>query len=168
MQVELYVQDDHQELIEDSDARISPQAWGDWFHRWLQILESELPPALSYEIGLRLTDDAEIQALNHQYRHQNQPTDVLTFAALEVNCPQSPEMSASMPLYLGDIVISVPRAKHQAQEMGHSLSTELKWLAAHALLHLLGWDHPDEESLVRMLNKQVNLLQSIGVNINVA
>ncbi len=168
MQVEVYVQNDNQQFLEENNTPIAPEAWGEWFHRWLEILEAELPPAFSYEIGLRLTDDAEIQILNHQYRHQNKPTDVLSFAALETDFPQSPEMLTSMPLYLGDIVISVATAQRQAQQMGHSLSTELQWLAVHALLHLLGWDHPDEQSLVRMLDKQVTLLQSIGVNINIA
>lgn len=147
---------------------IAAETWETWFNRWLEILRPNIPPAQAYELSLRLTDNAEIQALNAQYRHQNQPTDVLAFAALEVDCPQPAEDMATLPLYLGDIVISVDTAQQQAQQQGHSLQTELAWLAAHGLLHLLGWDHPDEDSLTRMLNEQVILLQMIGFAINSA
>ena len=146
--------------------RITPETWSDWFHRWLETLHPYLPPAPSYEIGLRLTDDAEIQSLNAQYRHQDKPTDVLSFATLEVDFPQSPEMMDG-PLYLGDIVISVDTAQRQAQQQGHSLLTELAWLTSHGLLHLLGWDHPDEEQLMQMLQQQVILLNTISVDIDI-
>jgi probable rRNA maturation factor len=72
-----------------------------------------------------------------------------------------------MPLYLGDVVISVDTAHRQAQQQGHSLKTELAWLATHGLLHLLGWDHPDEESLMEMLNQQETLLQIVNLTIQV-
>jgi probable rRNA maturation factor len=113
-----------------------------------------------------LTDDSQIQELNAQYRQQNKPTDVLAFAALEVDFPQSKEMLASVPLYLGDIIVSVDTAQRQAQQQEHSLLTELVWLVAHGLLHLLGWDHPDEKSLERMLKQQVILLNTIGIAID--
>jgi probable rRNA maturation factor len=67
------------------------------------------------------------------------------------------------PLYLGDIIISVETAQKQAQ--GHSLAQELAWLAAHALLHFLGWDHPTEAELLTMLQKQSELLQQVGVTL---
>ncbi len=70
-------------------------------------------------------------------------------------------------LYLGDIVVSVNTAQRQAQQQKHSLLTELAWLAAHGLLHLLGWDHPDEESLIQMLKQQVILLETIGIDIDI-
>ncbi len=146
---------------------ISTSTWENWFDKWLETMKPELPPANAYELTLRLTDDSEIQTLNAQYRHKNQPTDVLAFAALEVDSPQlPPEMQLSVPLYLGDVVISVDTAHQQAQQQGHSLQTELAWLATHGLLHLLGWDHPDEESLLEMLNQQETLLQSVELTIN--
>lgn len=173
LRVELYVEDDFYELspttsvkFEEIDPRITPETWENWFNRWLEILHPHIPPAPSYEIGLRLTDDSQIQELNAQYRQQNKPTDVLAFAALEVDFPQSEEMLASLPLYLGDIIVSVDTAQRQAQQQEHTLPTELAWLAAHGLLHLLGWDHPDEESLGRMLEQQVILLKAIGIAID--
>ncbi|MBE9051258.1 rRNA maturation RNase YbeY [Nostocales cyanobacterium LEGE 11386] len=173
MRVELDVQDLFYELsptaatnFGENDVRVAPKTWENWFSQWLENLQPDLPLAPSYEIGLRLTDDTEIQSLNAQYRHQNKPTDVLAFAALEVDCPQSPEM-ATAPLYLGDIVVSVNTAQHQAQQQGHSLPTELAWLASHGLLHLLGWDHPNEEELRKMLKQQVKLLETIGIDIDI-
>jgi len=152
------------ELSNNVDSSIAAETWQNWFERWLEDLP-DLPPAPAYELSLRLTDDAEIQDLNAHYRHQDKPTDVLAFAALEVDFPQPVQMQSS-PLYLGDIVISVDTASRQAQQQKHTLQAELAWLATHGLLHLLGWDHPDENSLVRMLNQQALLLQSIGISIN--
>lgn len=149
------------------DAAISSEIWETWFQHWLEQLEADLPTSHAYELSLRLTDDTEIQALNAQYRHKNQPTDVLAFAALEVDYPQiDDESAASLPLYLGDIVISVETAQKQAMQIGHSLQHELAWLAAHALLHLLGWDHPDQPSLSCMLKQQELLLQTVGLSID--
>jgi probable rRNA maturation factor len=171
VQVELYLQEyfyessQSQVVDEDESFRISPQTWELWFQRWLEILSAEIPLASVYEVGLLLTDDLEIQALNAQYRNQNKPTDVLSFSQLEVDIPLPEEIDTSASLYLGDLVISVETAFRQAQQQDHSLLTELAWLASHGLLHLLGWDHPDEDSLSRMLNKQVILLKEIGVSI---
>jgi probable rRNA maturation factor len=161
LQVELYLEN----CVEDFSL-IPPETWENWFQEWLEILNDYLPTAPSYEVSLRLTTDTEIQTLNSQYREQDKPTDVLAFASLEANLPQSEEMLASMPLYLGDIIVSVDTAQRQAQQQEHSLSTELAWLTAHGLLHLLGWDHPDEESLMEMLQQQVILLEKIGMIIN--
>ncbi len=175
MQVEVNVQDCYftasRSGVSSDNTFSSPIAaptWEGWFSQWLEALQPTLSPADAYELTLRLTDDREIQALNAQYRHKNQPTDVLAFAALEVNSPQlPPEIQLSMPLYLGDVVISVDTADRQAQEQGHSLETELAWLATHGLLHLLGWDHPDEESLIGMLNQQKTLLQKVDLTIGI-
>ncbi len=169
MQVEVSVQDcfftasrSAATEANQSLCSIATSTWEYWFYRWLETMQPNLPSASAYELTLRLTDDTEIQALNAQYRQKNQPTDVLAFAALEVDSPQLPtEMQLSMPLYLGDVVISVETAHRQAQQQGHSLQTELAWLATHGLLHLLGWDHPDEDSLMTMLNQQETLLQVV-------
>jgi len=147
---------------------IALEQWETWFQDWLKSLsqieqEEQIPLNLdqAYELSLRLTDDTEIQTLNAQYRQIDKPTDVLAFAALEVDSPQIEEMR-SLPLYLGDIVISVETAQQQAAQQGHDLSYELAWLAAHGLLHLLGWDHPDDDRLMRMLSQQEALLQVVG------
>ncbi|WP_041238214.1 rRNA maturation RNase YbeY [Gloeothece citriformis] len=148
---------------ETPTAPISSETWQSWFQTWLDILLPTLKSADSCELSLRLTDDQEIQFYNAQYRHKNQPTDVLAFAALEVDVPNLINESFDEPLYLGDIIISIDTAKRQATEQGHSLTQELAWLAAHGFLHLLGWDHPDDESLSAMLAQQETLLNNIGL-----
>ncbi|MER3435233.1 MAG: rRNA maturation RNase YbeY [Leptolyngbya sp. ERB_1_1] len=160
MQIEVSVQDCfHQELP------IQSETWEIWFRKWLEMMKPmqdglPLHPEEQYELSLRLTDDREIQSLNQNYRFKDQPTDVLAFASLEVDCPQFDELNTE-PLYLGDIVISVETADQQASP--HDLETELAWLAAHGLLHLLGWDHPDDASLLRMLDQQQILLNAVGL-----
>ena len=140
--------------------------WQHWFQQWVELLSPELSPIQSYELGLLLTDDHEIQTLNAHYRQVNQPTDVLAFAALEADHPQSPELLSTLPLYLGDIVISVNTAQRQAQQQSCFLEQELAWLASHGLLHLLGWDHPDEAHLMQMLDQQARLLRAVGFQIS--
>ncbi|NEP81034.1 MAG: rRNA maturation RNase YbeY [Okeania sp. SIO3B3] len=144
---------------------ISSENWAYWFQKWLEILQPNIPPAENYELTLRLTGDGEIQILNHQYRDQNQPTDVLAFAAMEVNIPRPKVLDSDLQLYLGDIVISVETAIRQARQLEHSLTTELVWLAAHGFLHLLGWDHLDEQSWQQMVKQQLFLLNAVGINI---
>jgi probable rRNA maturation factor len=174
LQVEITVQ----EAVEHPASPVDLETWQIWFQHWLEAMPTLPHPGSDpsrldgYELCLRLTDDAEIQALNAQYRHKNQPTDVLAFAALEVESPPLPpadldpgeEASLSAePLYLGDIVISLETAQRQAEQRQHPLRQELAWLAAHALLHLLGWDHPDQASLLKMLQQQEVLLQTVGI-----
>ncbi|WP_124974980.1 rRNA maturation RNase YbeY [Aphanothece sacrum] len=149
---------------ESQEWKISAETWQKWFQTWLESLLNHLPPAPSYELSLRLTGDEEIQAFNAQYRQKNQPTDVLAFAALEVDVPNP--LDTSEPLYLGDIVISLETAHRQAEQQSHTLTIELAWLAAHGLLHLLGWDHLDDETLEEMLGEQETLLQNIHVYSN--
>lgn len=159
--------DDRRDWASDPTALPCPIAtdlWEDWFQAWLVALQPNLSPIESYELSLRLTGDREMQHLNHQYRQQDQSTDVLAFAALESTFVQPQALQSTLPLYLGDIVISVGTAQRQADVQEHSLDVELAWLAAHGLLHLLGWDHPDEESLSRMLKQQQVLLEIVGLN----
>ena len=139
--------------------------WQALFSRWLAQLAGELPAELhasAYSLGLLLTDDATIAALNGQWRQRPEPTDVLSFAAQE-ECedgrplPPLPD-GLEACLELGDIVISLESAARQAAAAGTSLEAELQFLASHGLLHLLGWDHPDEASLATMLSRQEALI----------
>lgn len=166
IEIELSVQDKYwSEAVAGGSQgeAIAAEVWEKWFETWLERLQDRLPEACGYELSIRLSGDREIQALNAQYRHQDKPTDVLSFAATEAEYAVSELLGEEMPLYLGDIMISVDTARRQAQSQGHPLQIELAWLAAHGLLHLLGWDHPDEESLTRMLNEQETLLQAVGL-----
>ncbi|MEM9137447.1 MAG: rRNA maturation RNase YbeY [Cyanobacteria bacterium P01_F01_bin.42] len=144
------------------ESTIAACQWESWFKAWLTTLELNLSPIESYSLSLRLTDDERIQHFNSTFRHVNRPTDVLAFASLEREGMPS-QIWKSMPLELGDIVISVETALRQAPEHEHSLPQEMAWLASHGLLHLLGWDHPDAQQLKTMLHKQDQLLHQIGL-----
>lgn len=143
------------------ESPVTPDLLHQWFCTWLKSLD--LPAAPAYELSLRLTDNQEIQSFNSQYRQQDRPTDVLAFAALETDAPLLPE--SEDPLYLGDLIVSVEMAEDQAQQQGHSAMVELAWLSAHGLLHLLGWDHPDEASLEAMWAQQESLLGQVGLEL---
>ena len=143
---------------------VSAETWQEWFKLWLMEMKSEIIPAEHCELSLCLTGDEEIEQLNFQYRQQKRPTDVLAFVTSDVSVPVPMDMSYQQePFYLGDIVISLETALRQAQEQNHSLTIELAWLAAHGLLHLLGWDHPDETSLRQMLTQQQRLMQKVDL-----
>ena len=98
------------------------------------------------------------QDLNSAWRQKTGPTDVLSFAALD----DAGDWMEGPSIELGDIVISLDTARRQASEQEHSLTRELHWLVSHGLLHLLGWDHPDEASLAAMLQLQEQLLDGGG------
>jgi probable rRNA maturation factor len=142
---------------------IASEKWQEWFAIWEKYLLSA--KAGEYELSLAVTNDVTIQQLNLQYRQQDRPTDVLSFAALESEMPEIPKGMSDYiePTYLGDIIISQTTAVSQAQERDHSLTYELAWLAAHGFLHLLGWDHPDEQSLEAMLAEQDIMLNLISL-----
>ena len=152
---------------EDSESHISRNLnlttipWTNWLQVWLKALNVERKLNRGSEVSLRLTSDRQIQQFNAQYRSIDKPTDVLAFAATESEIIIPTELNE--PLYLGDIVISVETANRQAKSQNHSLITELAWLSSHGLLHLLGWDHPDDSSLEQMLLRQSQLIDSIEV-----
>ena len=202
-----------------ADAARAERHWQDLLALWLAALAAELPADLrsgAYSLGLMLTDDASIAALNSTWRQRNEPTDVLSFAALESGLEDGPPLPLPPGLFeaagqfeeddeddeedweedednrivpdgldpergsalehavaldpseawepgdealeLGDIVISLETASRQAAAAGTSLEAELLFLASHGLLHLLGWDHPDEASLTAMLCRQEALI----------
>jgi probable rRNA maturation factor len=144
----------------------NPELWQSDLCRWLETLRenrvdptvSELTACEEISLGLQFTGDQEIAELNGRWRGLPQPTDVLSFAALESEMP----LQQTTTLELGDIVVSVPTAARQALEQGHSLERELQWLVSHGLLHLLGWDHPDEPTLNAMIACQERLLAMAG------
>nr|WP_206529468.1 rRNA maturation RNase YbeY [Brevibacillus sp. SYP-B805] len=123
---------------------------------------------VSGEVVITIVDDARIHELNREYRGVDRPTDVLSFALNEAG-EEEPDIfldeseADDYPNMLGDIVISLPRARAQAEEYGHSLERELCFLTVHGFLHLLGYDHgsPDEEK--EMFGRQEEVLQAIGL-----
>lgn len=110
------------------------------------------------ELTLILTGNSHIQELNRQYREQDQITDVLAFPYGE------PDPDSGLN-YLGDVVISLPQARSQAQQAGHDLKAELSLLAVHGVLHLLGHDHADAAAKEEMWARQSRALAALGFDI---
>ena len=159
------------ELLAEAGALADPLAGVELWHEriggWLAQMAAELPAELqapAYSLGLSLVGDAEIAELNSDWRHKPGPTDVLAFAAQDEASGGAPPMPMpggggdDEPLELGDIVISLETAARQAPDHEHDLRQELLFLATHGLLHLLGWDHPDDASLAAMLARQERLI----------
>lgn len=115
------------------------------------------------EAGITLADDAYLQELNRAYRGIDAPTDVLAFAMLE-SAPGEPPCGEAGPELMGDVVISLERARAQADEYGHSLRRELAYLAVHGMLHLLGYDHasPDAEQKMREAAEEILAANGLG------
>jgi len=111
------------------------------------------------ELTLVLTDDQGIQALNRDFLGEDAPTDVLSFSAQEDGGPFVAALEASA--YLGDVIISYPRAAEQAAEQGHPVEQELDLLVVHGVLHLLGYDHAGEEEKAVMWARQDDILRSL-------
>jgi probable rRNA maturation factor len=108
------------------------------------------------ELSIILTDDARLHELNLSYRKVDAPTDVLSFPASETD----PETGAR---YIGDILISIPRAQSQAQAAGHPLEAEVQLLVVHGVLHLLGHDHARAKDKARMWKAQAAVLERLGL-----
>lgn len=116
------------------------------------------------ELSVTFTDNQRIQEVNREYRNKDQVTDVISFAMEELGEGEVSIVGGEdMPRILGDIIISVPRAKEQAEEYGHSFTRELGFLAVHGLLHLLGYDHMTEDDEKKMFGKQKDILDAYGL-----
>ena len=114
------------------------------------------------ELSVTLTDDEGIRALNREYRGVDRPTDVLSFPMYAFEDGDLPPKEGDFTL--GDVVISVERAKEQAAKYGHTIRREIAFLTVHSILHLLGWDHETSEQDERkMFAKQDEIMSAIGI-----
>jgi probable rRNA maturation factor len=113
-----------------------------------QWLVCVAPARARGEVGIALVSSARMRDLNQKYRHKNYPTDVLSF-------PISSSASFAVEICLGDIVIAREVARRQARAAGHSLEAELRILALHGLLHLLGYDHERDQGQMERLETRL-------------
>lgn len=113
------------------------------------------------EISLTIVDNEEIKSLNNMYRNINKETDVLSFPL--VDDFDSLKLEDDILLALGDIIISIEKAKTQANDYNHSLKRELCFLTVHSMLHLLGYDHMTEEEEKIMFEKQDIVLNKLNI-----
>ena len=125
------------------------------------------------EVDLTLTDDEAIHELNRTYRSIDRATDVLSFPLIEYpsagdfseleDCDDffSPESGEAM---LGDIVISVDHVREQAESFGHSLKREYAFLICHSMLHLMGYDHMEDDERIEMEAEQKRIMEALQIN----
>jgi probable rRNA maturation factor len=111
------------------------------------------------DISIVIGDDNLLKKLNSQYLNVDAPTDVLSFPASEVD----PDTKS---IYLGDVIISLPRAEDQATAGGHPLGDELQLLVVHGTLHLLGYDHLAQADKKKMQVAQDNVVKQLGLNLH--
>ncbi|MFC7440618.1 rRNA maturation RNase YbeY [Laceyella putida] len=120
----------------------------------------ELPPV---EVSVTIVDNEQIHHMNKEYRKVDRPTDVLSFPLWEPDEEWVIEEEEER-VPLGDIVISLPKAREQAREYGHSIEREVGFLAVHGFLHLLGYDHETKEEEEEMFAKQEAILNLVGLH----
>ena len=111
------------------------------------------------EISLTLVEPEEIKSLNAEYRNVDCVTDVLSFPQFE----DKEQMPSEGELCLGDVVICVERAQQQAEEYGHSFEREMVYLLVHSLLHLLGYDHMDDDEKAIMREKEEHVMEHVDL-----
>lgn len=116
------------------------------------------------ELSINFVDNREIQIINRNYRQIDRPTDVISFALEEMGEGELEIIGEDIPLILGDIVISIDKAKEQAEEYNHGLERELGFLTLHGFLHLLGYDHMKEVDEKKMFARQEELLNGFGLS----
>jgi probable rRNA maturation factor len=110
-------------------------------------------------LDILLTDDAEMQELNRDWRGQDKPTNVLSFAALDDDGPLPP---APVPVALGDIAVAFETVEREAQEQGKAFADHLAHMIVHGVLHLLGYDHQDEATALVMEKLERTVLTGMG------
>ena len=121
-------------------------------------------------ISITLTEPAEIEKINKQYRNIDRPTDVLSFPMFEKdeldNFIEKNVKNTDVNMQgdiLGDVVISIPKVYEQAEEYGHSFERELAYMVVHGFYHLMGYDHMEEEDKKIMREKEENVLSKLGI-----
>ncbi len=114
-------------------------------------------------VSVSFVDNKYIHKINKKYRGIDRPTDVISFAFVDAEGNYDKILSSPGVVVLGDIYISIDKAKEQAEEYGHSLHRELSFLFIHGLLHLLGFDHMKEEDEKIMFSLQDEILSAKGI-----
>jgi probable rRNA maturation factor len=145
---------------EQDKVQLDLAAWQTTAER-ISTLVGEHPDDVEW--SLTFVDDEAIKTFNSEYRGYDRPTDVLSFSQLEGDDDfPTPEEGAQV---LGDVVISVERAKEQAAERGHAFEAELALLITHGLLHLVGEDHDTPERKDSMWARQQEVLDALGYEV---
>ena len=141
----------------------------EWDEKWNEIVKKAVRTSLDYEefeteceISISIVTNDEIQKLNKEFRNIDKATDVLSFPQLTFEEGEIADVNEDNEIILGDIVISIDKAKQQAEEYEHSLKREIAFLTVHSMLHLMGYDHMEQQEEKEMIKKQKEILQQAG------
>jgi len=140
------------------DEPFDQEVHADWLEGAALAALDHQKTSTASELTIVVSDDAHLQDLNRQYLDIDAPTDVLSFPAEET------DLESGNP-YLGDIILSFPRAQEQARSGGHPVEDEIRLLVVHGVLHLLGYDHGEEEEQKVMWAAQAEILEQLGSSI---
>lgn len=116
----------------------------------------------AFELSILLSDDEQVQELNRDYRGKDKPTNVLSFPALECEAPGHLLLEPG-PLHLGDIVLAYGVVTREADAQGISFDDHLSHLIIHGVLHLIGFDHIENEEAEEMEALEIVLLKEFGI-----
>lgn len=119
----------------------------------------DLPEGI-VELSIVLADDATVQGLNRDWRGKDQPTNVLSFASLD---DKDAPLVPGAPLLLGDVVLAFETCAAEARDQGKPLADHFGHLVVHGVLHLLGYDHLDDEEAAEMESLETTLLAALGI-----
>lgn len=126
------------------------------------VLEHEGYPS-DTEVTVLFVDDDAITGYNERFMGREGPTDVLAFPLEELQAGVAPAPPRSgPPLHLGDVIIAPDKVSRQADERGVAFDDELSLMVVHGVLHLMGWDHPDDDLAERMEAKEADILARVG------
>lgn len=115
------------------------------------------------EVSITIVSDAEIQEINREYRGVDRPTDVISFEMQDDLDDLPLDVQRQVGNMLGDIIVSIDRAREQAAEYNHSVEREVGFLVVHGFLHLLGYTHDSEEEEQQMFTRQKEILRQYGL-----
>lgn len=139
------------------------ESYEDFYLELMDVTFKKLNIKCDPIVSVSIVDNRYIHKINKKYRHIDRPTDVISFAFLDSENNYDKVLFSPGPVVLGDIYISLEKVKEQAKEYGHSLHRELSFLFVHGLLHLLGYDHMNEEDEKEMFQLQEEILSEKGV-----
>jgi probable rRNA maturation factor len=152
--IEISIQDPAWEKLEDVDTMVRNAAY--------IALDTAILPKIAQdrqmEASIVLANDDLLHILNREYRDKDEPTNILTFAALDAEEPESDGV-----LQLGDIMLSYETIRRQAREEGKFMKDHVKHMVVHGVLHLLGYDHETDDQATDMETLEIRILERLGV-----
>lgn len=153
-------------LIDNRQTKVDASGLEALVERAIKATLEEEEVVDEVEVSVSFVDNEEIRKLNKYYRGIDSSTDVLSFPLMEfeeIEEGEEDEKDAEGIYPIGDIVISLEKAKEQAEEYGHSFEREVAYLTVHSMLHLLGYDHETEEERKLMREKEEKVMERLGL-----